>query len=96
MTGFEVGDKVRFSNERQAYTVQAANEHFAICTKPFNPLKTVLYTIVDFKKQIRGTENLVFCFGFEAREQCKRALARLTDGETKLSHRNWIPLRVAS
>ncbi|WP_148289423.1 hypothetical protein [Fibrella aestuarina] len=30
-------------------------DRFLICTKPFNPRRTVLYTIVDLKKGIHGT-----------------------------------------
>ncbi len=43
-----VGTKVKFPNEKQRYTVQASNVRFAVCTKPFNAQKTVLYSIIDF------------------------------------------------
>jgi hypothetical protein len=70
MYSWNVGDKIRFRGEKQRYTVQAVSERFAVLTKPFNPRRTVLYTIVDFEKQIRGTENLIFCMGFETSELC--------------------------
>lgn len=89
-----VGDKIRFAEEKQRYTVQAANEFFAVLTKPFNPKKTVLYTVVDFAGNIRGTENLVFGFGAETREQCEEMLERLTTGDTRVSRRDNIPLRI--
>lgn len=73
-----VGDKVKFCSESLRYTVQAADERYAICTKPFNPKRTVLYSIIDFKENVRGPENLVFSFGAETREQCEEMLARLT------------------
>lgn len=88
------GDKIKFVEERYAYTVQAADERFLICTKPFNLRHTVLYTIVDLQKQIRGTENLIFCAGFETRTLCEEALARLAAGETEVSYRNRIPLKI--
>ncbi len=88
----KVGDKVKFDSEKQRYTVQACNERFAVCTKPFNVKKTVLYTVVDFEKRIRGTENLVFGAGAETRKLCKEMLARLTSGETEVSHRNFVEL----
>ena len=62
---YQVGDKIRFKEEKQRYTVQACNDHFAVCTKPFNPKHTCLYTIIDFVNGVRGTENLAFCMGFE-------------------------------
>ena len=89
-----VGESVLFAEEKRPYRVQACNERFAICTKPFNLKKTVLYTIIDFRKQIRGTENLVFCMGFETQHLCEEALERLVDSESSLSHRNCIPLKI--
>lgn len=91
----KVGAKIRFAEEKQAYTVQATDGRFAVCTKPFNARRTVLYTIIDLKEKVRGTENLVFSFGFETRQKCEEALARLHAGETAVSHRNRIPLVLA-
>jgi len=72
-----VGSKVKFKGEVQRYTVQASDDRFAICTKPFNPRNTVLYSIVDFVEGVRGPENLVFGHGAETREQCEEMLDRL-------------------
>mgnify|MGYP000539358961 CR=1 FL=1 len=90
----KVDDKVKFKKENQRYTVQACNEKFAICTKPFNPRKTVLYTIIDFEKKIRGAENMVFGLGAETREQCEEMLQRVTNGESEVSSRNWCELDI--
>lgn len=89
---FSVGDKIKFANERRRYTVQAASSRFLVCTKPFPLHKTVLYSIVDFERNIRGTENLVFGFGAKTREQCQEMLERLESGETEISYRNRVPL----
>lgn len=89
---YSSGDRIRFAEEAQVYTVRAASERYLICTKPFNPRRTVLYTIVDLAERIRGTENLIFCMGFETDAQCSEALARLSAGETHVSRRNRIPL----
>ena len=91
-----VGDRIKFAEERLAYTVQACNFRYAICTKPFNPMKTVLYTILDLKQGIRGPENLIFGFGAETREDCVRMLCRLRDDHdpTEVSHRHRIPLDI--
>lgn len=90
----KVDDKIKFRCEKQRYTVQACNDRFAVCTKPFNCRKTVLYSVIDFERQIRGTENLVFGMGAETREQCEEMLARLTAGESEVSHRNRINLDI--
>jgi hypothetical protein len=88
------GDKIWFVEEKRPYTIRTRNKRFLICTKPFNPKRTVLYTIVDLEKQIRGTENLVFCMGYESDEDCNEALIRLETGESEISHRNNIPLKI--
>lgn len=80
MNVFKVGNKVHFEGERNAYTIRACDSRYLICTKPFNPRKTVLYTIVDLLEKVRGTENLVFCMGFETDEDCQEALQRLQSG----------------
>ncbi|MCK5616321.1 hypothetical protein KAR91_81415 [Candidatus Pacearchaeota archaeon] len=86
------GDKIKFTEEKQAYTIQAKNKRFLVCTKPFNPRKTVLYTIVDLVEKIRGTEDLIFCMGFETVILCEEALKRIVSGESRISERNQIPL----
>lgn len=101
MHKYKVGDKIKFAEDKQRYTIQACDERFLICTKPFNPKKTVLYTIVDLKENIRGPDNLVFCMGYETREDCEENLKRLQEGapddvygEMKVSHRQRIELNI--
>lgn len=89
-----VGDKVKFQEETQRYTVRACNDRFAVCNKPFNPRRTVLYTVVDFAARIRGTENLIFGMGAETVQQCEAMLKRLASGETAVSRRNQTALRI--
>lgn len=91
---FAIGDKIWFMREKWPYKVRSCDERFVICTKPFNPKKTVLYTIIDLKENIRGTENLIFCEGFETDEDCNEALVRLQSGETELSSRNYVELDI--
>ena len=88
------GSKIKFLKEKQSYTVRASNVAFAVCTKPMNALKTVIYTIIDWHNDIRGTENLIFGFGAETDEQCREMLERLTQGESEVSYRNRIPLDI--
>ena len=59
-----VGTKIKMDGERQAYKVQAANDRFAIMTKPFNAQRTYLYTITDLERGVRGPCNLIFGLPF--------------------------------
>lgn len=88
------GSKIKFKEEKQRYTIISSNVAFAVCTKPMNAQKTKLYTVIDWNKQIRGTENLIFGMGAETKEQCDEMLERLTQGETEVSHRHQVPLNI--
>lgn len=98
--GYKVGDKIKFAEEKLRYTVQASGDRYIVCSKPFNPRRTVLYTVIDWVEQVRGTENLIFGGGAETREQCEEMLMRLEgrDAElgwaTEVSRRNRVPLRL--
>jgi hypothetical protein len=100
LLSLSVGDRLRFEEEKQAYTIQAKGDRYAVCTKPFNLKRTVLYTVVDVENQIRGTENLIFGDGAETREECEEMLARLEGRDvnlgftTEISRRNNVPLNV--
>ena len=89
---FKKGAKIKFAEEKRPYIIRDIGKRYAVCTKPFNLKNTVLYTIIDIEKKIRGTENLIFGFGAETDDQCREMLLRLESGETEISHRNWIPL----
>ena len=92
--GLCVGDKIWFKGEKRPYTIIASNDRYLICTKPFVAIKTVIYTIVDLSKNIRGTENTIFEMGMETEEYCNNALKRLTVGDSQISHRNRVALEV--
>lgn len=92
---YKVGDLIGFVEEKQRYTIRACDNRYLICTKPFNLKHTVLYTIVDLKKGIRGTDNLVFGFGYETSRQCGDNLKLLQDGIMEISKRNQIILNFA-
>lgn len=89
-----VGDKVYLPKEVRPYKVQARNERFIICTKPFNPKRTVIYFIIDLVKKVRGTDNLIFCHGYVTKEQCEENLRRLESEEMEVSYRNVVPLDI--
>lgn len=94
ITKAQPGDKIYFESEKRPYTIIVRDEIFIICTKYFAAKHTVMYTIIDLKRQVRGTENLVFCMGFEDHELCQQALERLQKGESEVSYRNYVPLDV--
>lgn len=94
MSKLTVGDKIKFQREKQKYTVQACDARYVVCTKPFNARKTVLYTIIDFVRNERGPENLVFGFGAETPKQCKEMLKRLQKGESEVTYRNCVALDI--
>lgn len=92
-------------SERTSWMVRASNIAFSVCTKPLNMItrlgggkyrhtKTVLYTVIDWRENVRGTENLIFGMGAETISQCEEMLERLTDGESEVSHRNRVSLEV--
>jgi len=95
---FQVGDTIKFKKEKQKYTIQACNDRFLVCNKPFNAQKTTIYTIVDLEENIRGPENLVFGLGAETKEQCEEMLQRLMGKDndmrftTEISYRHRIKL----
>ena len=89
-----IGAKIKFKAEKQRYTVKASNTAYAVCTKPFNPRKTVIYTIIDRLRYVRGPENLIFGMGAETDEQCQAMLERVTNGETEVSYRHDLPLDI--
>ena len=92
MEVIKVGDKIFFTEEKQGYTVQARNDEFIICTKPFNLQKTVIYTILDLKQGLRNRDNKIFCAGYETRELCEDRLSELEDDELHISKRR--PMKI--
>lgn len=90
----EVGDKVYVPKEKRPYRVRARDERYIICTKPYNPQRTVRYFIVDLKERVRGPDNMVFCSGYESDEDCAERLKELQSGEIEVSWRRHIDLDI--
>jgi hypothetical protein len=90
----EVGDKVYVPKEKRPFRVRARDERFIICTKPFNPQRTVRYFIVDLKERVRGPDNMVFCSGYETDEDCAERLKELQSGEIEVSWRRHVDLDI--
>lgn len=91
-----VWSKIWFKWEKRPYTVQASNIHFCICTKPFSAKKTVLYTIIDWVREIRWWDNLIFwMYWYETKEDCEKNLTLLMDWDMEVSHRRNAKIRIA-
>jgi hypothetical protein len=82
-------DRVWFSSNKKSFKVRECNDRFAICTQPFNlQPKTVLYTIIDFDRNVRGEDNLIFSvYDYYSDEDCKQAMEDLIGGEIEVSYK---------
>lgn len=95
INNFTVGSKIYFSSEKRPYTVKAFDGRYAICTKPFNLKNTVIYTIVDLLKNVRGPNNLVFnLYDYKKDKDIERCLTHLQREQLIISDRNKIELDI--
>lgn len=92
MAKVQPGDKIYVPGEKLPYRVRCRDDRFIICTKPFNPKRTVMYFIVDLKERLRGPDDVVFCLGYETDEDCEDRLAELQVSQIHVSRRHSIPL----
>lgn len=91
----KIGDKIKFETEKQRYTVKAKSDRFLICTKPFNPKKTCLYTIIDLDRLVRGTNDRIFNpYDYMIQEDIDECMEDLISGKVEATHRNCILLDV--
>ena len=94
--GLHVGDKVWFNEEARPYTIRACDERYLVCTKPYDlKPKTVQYTMVDLKENIRGTDGYAIGpYDYYEDEDCQAYLKELQTGESQISRRNRIELNI--
>lgn len=88
----QIGDKVYIPGEKKPYMVMARDDRYIICTKPC--FGTVLYFIIDLVEKWRAPDNMVFCSGYETKQECDERLQELQSGEIELSVRRGIPLDI--
>ena len=74
---YKVGDKVKFVDEQRPYTIKACNERFIIATKPYNPKRTFMYTIIDFEHLVRGADNYSCLYEYDKEEEAQKALQNI-------------------
>ena len=90
-----VGDKIKFTTEKQRYKVKAKNERYLICTKPYNLIHHVLYTIIDLDRFVRGRNDRIFNpYDYMIQEDIDNCLSDLTSGKIAVSRRHCIPLDI--
>jgi len=91
----KIGDKIKFIPEKQKYTIKEKSDRYLICTKPFNLKKTVLYTIVDLKRLVRGTNDRIFnSYDYAVQEDIDECLRDLELEQIEVSHRNCVKLDI--
>jgi hypothetical protein len=93
----KVGNKIKFTSEKQRYTIKAKSGRYLICTKPFNLRKTVLYTIIDLERLVRGTNNSVFNpYDYSVQKDIDNCLMDLDycGNGVEVTHRNCIKLDI--
>lgn len=71
-----VGDSVQFAESKRWWKVRAVSERFVILTSPFNLQRTVLYSVIDWERGVRGPDDH-WSVGYETEEQIADALRRL-------------------
>lgn len=69
------GDKVKLADTVSKWTVRAVTKHgrFVILTQPFNLKRTVLYTVIDFDRGVRGRDDM-YGVGYETDDNIARAI----------------------
>lgn len=95
----KVGDRVRFTGEKQArFKVRARGERYIVLTKPFNLTRPGYgkwhYTVIDLELGIRGTDDCVGSLGYESEEEIAHALELLETGDFEISIRNNVGLQI--
>lgn len=71
----EVDDRVNLADSKRAWTVRGVTRggRFVILTQPFNLKRTVLYSVIDFDRGVRGKDNC-YGLGYETDDQVADAL----------------------
>ena len=80
---YKKGQKIWFAEEKRPYTIRACDERYLICTKPYNFKKdSVIYTIVDLKENVRGTDGYsIGSYSYYSQEDCDAYMDELREGE---------------
>ena len=92
---YKVGDKIKFAESKQRFTIRACNSRYMVCTKPFNAKKTFLYTIVDLEEGIRGRDGYICtAYDYTKESEAKKYLKELASGKIEISSRHRYKLNI--
>lgn len=87
----ELGDRLYFKGEKKGFEIKSRNQRYLICTKPFNPKKTVVYTILDSEELINSTNNYVFNpYDYLSQADIDESLVDLVADKYELSRRHQV------
>lgn len=99
---YNLGDKLKFAEERRWWTVRGTSTRYIICTRTGRGSnkgtkeevsRQTLYTILDLKTYRRGAHDLIFNkYDFESQEGIAELLKDLKDKLTHLSAANNVPI----
>lgn len=78
---YKKGQRIWFAEEKRPYRIRVCDGRFLICTKPFNLRRdTYMYTIVDLKEGIRGTDGYSLGpYDYRSDEDCEAFLKELQE-----------------
>lgn len=88
----EVGDRVKLAPDgRRWWRVQAASENFTVCVqqRPFKQKGDVFYTVLDWRKGIRGPCNLIgqgWGDGTYTEKECAELLAAFEANDDAIAY----------
>ena len=99
---YNLGDKLKFAEERRWWTVRGVSQRYIICTRigrgsnkgtKEEVARQILYTILDLKTYRRGAHDLIFnIYDFDSQEGIEELLNDLKDKNTHLSASNNVPI----
>lgn len=91
----KVWDKILLLWQKRPYTIKARSDRYIIATKPYNPQRTIVYTIIDLKEKWMWPNDRVFNpYDYAKQEDIEECLFDLMGNEDlcNISQRHWRPL----
>ena len=91
--------RLAFEGDPWGWTLRAKNERYWILTRNarFKPKGNLLYTIIDWERDLRGPCDLVgqgWGDGTYSDDECANLLSALEEGRVGVSYRNNVPIKI--
>ncbi|MFD6517318.1 hypothetical protein [Rhodococcus sp. NPDC060176] len=91
-----VGERIVLTGDsKKKWTVRAQTENFTVLTRQadFKPKGTLSYTVIDWRKKIRGPANTIGQgWNVDTDDQCLELCQLMEAGQREVSHRNNVEL----